>query len=96
MLCRVLLLKCETRRILIHTFQIPLDHESTLAIMEARTLVILQLAGLQLELILAACSITHLQIDRASYDRDASDSYCWSTYIWNISIYVCIYVHICM
>jgi len=58
-LSRLPLLKRETQRILIHTVQPPLDHESTLAIVEARTLVILPLAGLQFELCLAACSITH-------------------------------------
>jgi len=40
--------------------QPPLDHDSALAIVGARTLVILPLAALQLELILAACSITRI------------------------------------
>jgi len=59
-LCRVPLPKCETRRNLIHTVQPPLDHDSMLAIVEARTLVILPLAGLQVELILTACSLTRI------------------------------------
>jgi len=59
-LCRVPPLKRGTRRILIHTIQPPRDHKSTLSIIEARTLVILPLVGLQFKLFLAACSITRI------------------------------------
>jgi hypothetical protein len=90
--------KCETRRVLIHTVQPPLDHESKLAIVEARTLVILPLAGLQFELILAVCFITRISklTEPVMTGPDASVSPRWSTYIWNTFMYMCIYVHIYM
>jgi len=44
-----------------------------------------------------SCSLflnPHLQTGRASDERDVSPR--WSTYIWNICMYICIYEHIYM
>jgi len=59
-LCRVSLLKNETRGIFLHSVEPPLDHKSLLAVVDPGTLVILPTAACQLELFLAACSIPRI------------------------------------